>query len=131
MNLGWQSPLPLYRDRDHAWLAGVAAGIAAWLGVSRAAVRLATVAGLIFFTLPTLTVYVALAVVLPPRPPRVFASAAEEDFWRGVANEPRQTVAALSQRYRKLEYRLQRLERAVTSEDLALRRRFRDLGDVP
>ena len=66
--------------------------------------------------------------LLPSLPPRRFASTAEEDFWRGVATEPRQTVSALRQRYRELEYRLQRLERVVTSEDVALRRRFRDLG---
>jgi phage shock protein C len=128
MNLGWQHQFSLYRDREHAWLAGVCAGIAAYLGVSRAAVRAAAVAGLIFFTLATLTVYVALAILLPPRPPRTFASAAEEDFWRGVATEPRKTLSALRQRYRELEYRLQRLERAATSEDVTLRRRFRNLG---
>jgi phage shock protein C len=128
MNLGWQSQFPLYRDRENAWLAGVCAGIAAYLGVDRTVVRLATVAGLIFFTLPTLTIYIALAILLPPRPPREFASPAEENFWRGVATEPRRTVSALRQRYREIEYRLQRLERAATSEDITLRRRFRDLG---
>lgn len=129
MNLGWQSGLTLYRDREHAWLSGVCAGVARYLGVSRAAVRLAAVVALIFFALPTVTVYIALAIVLPARPARVFASAAEEDFWRGVAREPRQTASALRQRYRELEYRMQRLERAATSEDVMLRRRFRDLGD--
>ena len=128
MNLGWQSRFPLYRDREHAGIAGVCAGIAAYLGVERVAVRIATVAGLIFFTLPTLTIYIALAILLPPMPPRQFASPAEENFWRGVATEPRRTVAALRQRYREVEYRLQRLERAVTSEEVTLRRRFHDLG---
>ncbi len=128
MNLGWQSRFPLYRDRGNAWLAGVCAGIAAYLGVDRTAVRLATVAGLIFFTLPTLTIYIALAILLPPRPPREFTSPGEENFWRGVATEPRRTASALRQRYREIEYRLQRLERAATSEDITLRRRFRDLG---
>lgn len=131
MNLGWQSPPTLYRDREHAWLGGVCAGIARYLGVSRFAVRIAAVLAFLFFALPTLTVYVALAIVLPPQPARVFANAAEEDFWRGVAREPRQTASALRQRYRELEYRLQRLERAATSEEITLRRRFRDLGDRP
>ncbi|MGH7118447.1 MAG: envelope stress response membrane protein PspC [Acetobacteraceae bacterium] len=129
MNLGWQSGSALYRDREHAWLGGVCAGIARYLGVSRIAVRLAAVLALIFFALPTLTAYIALAIVLPAEPARVFASAAEEDFWRGIAREPRQTASALRQRYRELEYRLRRLERAATSEDITLRRRFRDLGD--
>ncbi len=128
MNLGWQSRFPLARDPANAWLAGVCAGIADYFGVERVAVRIAAVAGLIFFTLPTLAIYVALAILLPPRPPRQFASPAQEDFWRGVGTEPRRTVAALRQRYRELEYRLQRLERAVTSEEVTLRRRFRDLG---
>jgi len=131
MNLGWQSGFALYRDREHAWLGGVCAGIADYLGVGPAAVRLAAIVALIFFALPTVTVYVALAIVLPARPARQFASAAEEDFWRGVAREPRQTTSALRQRYRELEYRLQRLERAATSEEVMLRRRFRDLGDRP
>lgn len=131
MNLGWQSGSSLRRDRAHAWLAGVCAGIALYLGLDRSVVRIAALVGLIFFTLPTVTVYVALAIVLPSRPPREFASSAEEDFWRGVATEPRQTASALRQRYREMEYRLQHLERAATSEEIMLRRRFRDLGARP
>lgn len=131
MNLGWQSGSPLYRDREHAWLSGVCAGIARYLGVSRTVVRLVAVLAVIFFTLPTLAAYIALAIVLPAGRPRVFANAAEEDFWRGIAREPRQTASALRQRYHELEYRLQRLERAATSEEIMLRRRFRDLGDRP
>jgi phage shock protein C len=128
MNLGWQQQFPLHRDRANAWLAGVCAGVAAYLGVDRVVVRLAAVAGLVFFTLPTLTIYIALAILLPTRPPRQFASPEEESFWRGVATEPGRTVSALRQRYRELEYRLRRLERAVTSENITLRRRFRDIG---
>lgn len=131
MNLGWQSGSALYRDREHAWLTGVCAGIARYLGVSRTMVRLITILAVIFFTLPALTVYIALAIVLPVGTPRVFASPAEEDFWRGIAREPRQTASALRQRYHELEYRLQRLERAATSEEIMLRRRFRGLGDRP
>lgn len=128
MNLSWQSRFQLYRDTEHAWLAGVCAGIAGYLGISRAAVRFVALLGFVFFALPTVTVYVALAVVLQKRPPRLFANAAEEDFWRGVATEPGQTFSSLRHRYRDLEHRLRRLEGVVTSEDFELRRRFRDIG---
>lgn len=131
MNLGWQTGTLFRRDREHAWLAGVCAGIALYFGLDRSLVRIAALIGLIFFTLPTVTLYVALAIVLSSRAPRVFASTAEADFWRGVATEPRQTASALRQRYREMEYRLQRLERAATSEEIMLRRRFRDLGARP
>jgi phage shock protein C len=118
----------LYRDPEHGILAGVCAGIADYVGAERIVIRLAFVLGLFLFIVPAALVYILLAIALPKRPPALYASAAEADFWRGVATAPDDTLSALRRRYADLEARLQTMEREVTSGEADLRRKFRDLG---
>jgi phage shock protein C len=118
----------LYRDSEHRWIAGVCAGIADYLGVDPVIVRVVTVLGLIFFSAPTLITYAVLALVLKPRPPVLYASPAEEEFWRGVATAPADTPGMLREKFRGLEKRLGRMEALVTSGEFELRRGFRDIG---
>jgi phage shock protein C len=125
----WSEPRTrLWRDPEHGVLAGVCAGIAAYVGIERIAVRLAFVLGLIFFFVPAAIGYVVLAMMLPRRPPALFASGEEEAFWRRVATQPSDTVRGLSRRFGDLEARLRAMEGTVASPDFDLRRRFRDLG---
>ena len=118
----------LYRDPEHAILAGVCAGIADYLGAERIVVRLAFVVALFLFIVPAALIYILLAIALPKRPPALYASEAEAAFWRGVTTAPEDTLAALRRRFGDLEARLQRMEREVTSGEADLRRKFRDLG---
>jgi phage shock protein C len=117
----------LYRDPDHGVLAGVCAGIAAYLGVERIAVRLAFVLALILFFPPAALGYVVLAFLLPRRPPALFASSEDEAFWRGVAVAPDDTLAGLRRRFADLETRLRGMEQSVSAPEFDLRRKFRDL----
>ena len=125
--MGIQSRYRLYRDPEHAILAGVCAGIADYLGIERIVIRLAFVLALMFFIVPAWLAYVLLAIALPKRPPALYASGEEAAFWRGVATAPDDTLGALRRRFGDLEGRLRAMERQVTSGELDLRRKFRDL----
>lgn len=118
----------IYRDTGRGWIAGVCAGIADYAGVDAALVRVAAVVLLIFFFVPVLIAYVVFAIVLKPKPPALFASPGEEDFWRDVRTEPGGALHGLNGRFRTLNNRLARMETLVTSDEFDLRRGFRDLG---
>jgi phage shock protein C len=123
------NPYRLYRDTAHGFIAGVCAGIADYLGIRPWNVRLAAVLALMFFFVPTAIAYVVLALVLQPRPSGLYESRDEENFWRGVAAAPNQTLQSLQYKFRSLEQRLARMETLVTAEEFELRRKFRDIGD--
>lgn len=118
----------VFRDKERAWIAGVCAGIADYMGTEPMLVRLVAVIFLIFFFLPAIVAYVAFALVLKPKPPALFASATEESFWRGMRGDPGGTLHGLRDHFAVLERRLARAEALVTSDEFDLRRRFRDLG---
>ena len=121
------NPFRLYRDTDRGILAGVCAGIADYVGVEPIAIRLATVLGLFFFFPVTLITYIALAIMLRPKPPMLYGSSDEEAFWRGVSTAPDDAFQSLKRKFRDLEDRLGQMETQVTSGDLDLHRKFRDL----
>jgi phage shock protein C len=118
----------LWRNPDRGIIAGVCAGIADYVGVEPIVMRVIAVIGLIFFLPPTLVAYVILAVVLPPKPPALYASRDEEAFWRGVNTAPADTLQSLNRKFRDLEDRLRHMETQVASGDFELHRKFRDLG---
>jgi phage shock protein C len=124
----WRNPHRLYRDTENARIAGVCAGIADYFGVKRRMVRLAAVLCLVFFFVPTFIAYLVLTFVLPKRPARLYASRDEEVFWRGVSAAPEDTLKALRHKFAEVEQRLAGMERAVTSPDFDLHRKFRDIG---
>ena len=124
----WHNPHRLYRDTEHGRIAGVCAGIADYFGVKRRMVRLAAVLCLVFFFVPTFISYLVLTLVLPKRPARLYASREEEVFWRGVSAAPDDTLKALTYKFAEVEQRLGGMERAVTSPDFDLHRKFRDIG---
>lgn len=118
----------VFRDPDRGWIAGVCAGIAENAGVDPMVIRLAAIISTIFFVVPALVAYVALAIVLPVRPSSLFASAEQEGFVKGVRSRPQSMLERTAEQFRDLERRLAQMERAVTSNDFDLHRGFRDLG---
>jgi phage shock protein C len=121
------NPFRLYRDTERGILAGVCAGIADYLGVEPIVVRLVTVLGLFFFFPVTLIAYIVLAIALRPKPPALYGSRDEEEFWRGVSTAPADTLQSLKRKFRDLEDRLGQMEGQVASGDFDLHRKFRDL----
>lgn len=113
----------LYRDSEHAWIAGVCAGLAEKHGLPRAVVRI--IAVLLLFTpltLPVIVAYVVAAVVIPKKPVDLFRSREEERFWRSVNRAPSDTFGSLRHRFREMEHRLRRMEAYVTSNEYELDR---------
>ncbi|MGI9419388.1 MAG: envelope stress response membrane protein PspC [Geminicoccaceae bacterium] len=121
------NPHRLYRS-PHRVLGGVCAGVAAYFGWRTKFVRLFAIIGLLTFTPAFVFTYLAAWWFLPARPGgRLYATAAEERFWRNVSTRPSVTLSELRHRFRALEGRIADMERTVTSEEFQLRRQFRDL----
>jgi phage shock protein C len=121
------NPFRLYRGTERGILAGVCAGIADYVGTEPIVVRLVTTLCLFFFFPVTLLAYIALAVALRPKPPALYGSHDEEEFWRGVSTAPADTLQSLKRKFRDLEDRLGQMEGQVASGDFDLHRKFRDL----
>ncbi|MBE9549988.1 MAG: PspC domain-containing protein [Proteobacteria bacterium] len=103
----------LYRDTENGKLAGVCAGIASHFGFNLKALRLVWGVGFLFFW-PGV-IYLLLALLLPRKPENLFASEAQENFYRGVNRDPKQLFGDLRLRFRDLDLRLQQMEKHVTS----------------
>jgi phage shock protein C len=129
----------LYKDTQRGWIAGVCAGIAERIGVKPFWVRGAYVLfAAVTHGIPALLAYIGLAFVLKPRAGASAAAtpAGVQMAYRNLADSvgpafgptPGRQVAGLSARFAALDARLNNLEAAVTSDEVSLRRKFRDLG---
>ena len=125
----YESPNPhrLYRNTEAAVLWGVAAGVADYFGTEHWKVRVLLVIGLIFFLPQVALAYVVAALVLKPRPRRLYRDTEEERFWRSVSGQPTDTFHGLRHKFRDLEQRLAEMERTVTSDEYRLDREIRNL----
>jgi phage shock protein C len=127
MNTGWARwtmQYGLYRDPQHGWVMGVCAGLAQWRGIKTSWVRIGFVLfGLLLHAIPAVLLYAALAVLMKPAP-----LAGPERFSAPQPPAFTPTLAPLQARFAALDARLNQIEAAVTSEDIALRRQFRDIG---
>jgi phage shock protein C len=157
MNRDWASSsrsarLGIYRNTRCGWISGVCCGIADRLGVAPIWVRAAfVILGLAFHAIPAILLYVAATLLLEPRSGTPGQAAPPRDGYPGdpgpnpgpstfyfadrlypsAAAPPPPTTGQLSTlgaRFAALDARLNTIEAAVTSDDLALRRKFRDLG---
>lgn len=118
------SPKGLYRDKEHARIAGVCAGIADYLGVRVNVVRVITVIAGVIYTVPVVTAYLLGAWLLKPRPDNLYRDAEEETFWRSLRRSPRDTLSEVRLKFRQMDRRLQSLEAHVTSNKFRLDREF-------
>lgn len=119
-----KNPHRLFRDREHAVLAGVCAGLAEYAGLNRKGVRLVTVLLCLFppfFAFVAIT-YVILAIVLPVKPRDLYESQEHAEFWRGVSTAPHDVFGSLSHRFKELNMRLERMEAFVTSKEFEIDR---------
>jgi phage shock protein C len=117
-----KNPHRLFRDREHAMVAGVCAGIAEYFGLNRKGVRLATILLMLlppFFAFVVIS-YVVLAIVLPVKPVDLYETQEQAEFWRGVTNAPSDVFGALSHRFKELNMRLERMEAYVTSREFEI-----------
>ena len=117
----------LYRDPQNGWFGGVCAGIADYLGLNRAIVRILVFILAVPFTLTICAAYIILAMMLRHRPDGLFRDREEEKFWQSVRVEPSRTTGDLVKKFERIERKLRHAEARVTSSSFRLRRQFRDL----
>jgi phage shock protein C len=119
-----KNPHRLFRDKEHAVLAGVCAGIADYAGFNRKAVRLVTFILLLMppFTGFVVVSYIVLAIIVPAKPEALYETPEQAEFWRGVSNAPSDVFGALRHRFRELNLRLERMEAFVTSREFEIDR---------
>jgi len=103
--------MALYKDRAHAKLFGVCAGIAKFWGVDTSLVRVMTVFFSFMFP-PSVFFYMLLAFLLDDAP--------QDDSFR-------QALDALEQDFKLIETHVLQLEDYVTSDAFALQKKLWDL----
>ena len=131
----------LYRNTTRGKIAGVCAGISDRMGIKSTWVRIAFVA----FALLThgfgIVLYLLLAIVLQPRE-EMMTYAPPAPGYGGYAAPggplpagpmpmgppPGARVMDVKTRFTAIDARLSRIEALITSYELSLRRKFRDLG---
>jgi phage shock protein C len=114
-----KNPHRLFRDKQHAMVAGVCAGIAEYWDFNRKGVRAACVLMMLFppFIPFVIVSYIVLALVLPVKPANLYQDEAHAVFWRGVSNAPADVFGSLRHRFRELNLRLEKMEAFVTSKE--------------
>jgi phage shock protein C len=117
-----KNPHRLFRDKEHAILAGVCAGVAEYFGLNRKGVRLVTFLFILFppFFAFIVISYIVLAIVLPVKPGDLYENSEQAEFWRGVSNAPSDVFGALRHRFRELNHRLEKMEAFVTSREFEI-----------
>jgi phage shock protein C len=117
-----KNPHRLYRDKEHAMLAGVCAGLASYFGLNRKGLRLIMAVSTVFFFPFIVPAYIILAIILPSKPEDLYKDESQEKFWRGMSMAPTDVFSNLSHRFRELDVRLQKMEAFVTSREFEIDR---------
>ncbi len=124
-----QSPRRLYRDTERGTIFGVCAGIADYFGFNLCATRWLAVITALFFMPFVVFAYIALALLLPRKPTDMYRDDREEKFWRSMRTSPSTTFSEVRHSFRRMEARVQKMERYVTSPRFNLDREFADLEE--
>lgn len=122
---------PFRRDRTNGKILGVCAGVADYFGFNVRVVRLLAVIGLFVATPGTLLLYFGIALLVPAAPREAPKSRAQrtrpDEFRRALRSSPKATMADVRRRFQRLDARLARMERYVTSPRFNLDREIRNL----
>ncbi len=117
MNTTKASPHRLYRIKDKAILFGICAGIADYFDFNVTMVRIIVFVMLLVFQLPVIITYILARLILKDKPRELQDDVVKDEFYRNVRTQPSDTVANIKHRFSKLEQRLQRMEKRVTSKE--------------
>jgi len=137
----------VYRNASRGKIAGVCAGLADRTGIKANWIRLGFIiaAVTVFHAVPAVLTYLVLAVVMRPRDepigyvaPEAMRGAMPGGYQMAGGAPPPEPppmgppagtrLNEIRTRFTAIDARLARIEAVVTSEELALRRKFRDLG---
>jgi len=116
-----------YRNRSKAMIGGVCAGLADYFGFNLRVTRILMVISLLMAFPATLLAYLGVVFLVPSAPAAANPPDYDEAFRKAVRSDPRHTMAEVGRRYKKLDARLAKLERYVTSPRFDLDQEFRKL----
>ncbi len=117
-----------YRVRERRILGGVCTGIAEYFGFNLFVTRVLAVLGLVMFTPLALLLYFGTVILVPARSiGDDFAPPRDRRFKQALRARPKTTIGDVRRRYQKLDARLARLERHVTSPRYNLDQEIRNL----
>ncbi len=118
----------LYLDKKNAKICGVCAGIADYSGIDRTVIRVVAILGLISPASGVVCIaYFLMCWMLDSKPTDLFESEEEDDFWKGVRTQPKNTIRDVRHKFREIERRLRATEAHVTSREYKLNKEFEDL----
>jgi phage shock protein C len=123
------NPHRLYRSNNRL-LAGVASGIAEYLGLSITGTRLAVFFVSFAFPLVPL-IYLVMIFILPRQPEGLYESPTDEAFWRTTALAPSTSFSDARYRFRDMEERVRGIEEYVTSAKYDFERELRRSPPAP
>ena len=108
-------------------IGGVCAGLADYFGFNLRVTRILMVISLLMAFPATMLAYLGVVFLVPSAPVAATPPDYDEAFRRAVRSDPRHTMAEVGRRYKKLDARLAKLERYVTSPRFDLDQEFRKL----
>lgn len=118
----------LYLDKANGKICGVCAGISDYSGIDRTVVRVVAILGLLSPASGVIAiVYCLLCWLLDPKPEDLFESKEQDEFWKGVRTQPKNTIRDVRHKFREIERRLRAAEAHVTSREYKLHKEFEDL----
>ena len=74
------------------------------------------------FQLPVIIAYILARLILKDKPRELQDDVKKDEFFRNVRTEPADTAANIKHRFSRLEQRLQRMEKRVTSKEFQFER---------
>ncbi|MEM7611258.1 MAG: envelope stress response membrane protein PspC [Pseudomonadota bacterium] len=117
-----------FRDTRNGKVSGVCAGIADYFGFSVTVTRVLAVFALIFGTAVTLFMYFGLTLLIPAKPTAPEQPRPEQRAFRhSLRAAPRATMTDVKRSLLRIDTRLAKLERYVTSPRYNLDREIREL----
>ncbi len=116
-----------YRDKRRGVIGGVCAGLADYFGFNLKVTRVLAVIALFMAFPAAVLAYLGVMLLVPALPATDPLPDYDAEFRRAVRSDPRHTMADVGRRYKKMEARLARLERYVTSPRFHLDEEFRRL----
>ncbi|MBL4895089.1 MAG: envelope stress response membrane protein PspC [Emcibacter sp.] len=118
----------LYLDKINGKIGGVCAGISDYTGIDRTIIRIVSILGLLSPASGIVIIaYVLMCWLLDAKPSDLFESKEEDEFWKGVRTQPKNTIRDVRHRFREIERRLRAAEAHVTSPEYNLHKEFEDL----
>lgn len=118
----------LYLDKKNGKICGVCAGISDYSGVDITVVRVVAILGLISPASGVVGIsYILMCWLLDAKPDDLFESKEEDEFWKAVRTQPKNTIRNVRHKFREIERRLRATEAHVTSRQYKLHKEFEDL----